>query len=103
MSRTYAFMVLGGAVLAVAAMERALITRDFSLEYVANNGSHSTPALFNVATLWSALEGSIMLWGADPGRVFGGGGRSSSATASTTRWWPGRWSSCSRCACSSSG
>jgi len=63
MSRTYAFMVLGGAVLAVAAMERALITRDFSLEYVANNGSHSTPALFNVATLWSALEGSIMLWG----------------------------------------
>jgi len=60
--RTYAFMALGGAVLATFAMERALITRDFSLEYVAANGSTRTPALFNVATMWSALEGSILLW-----------------------------------------
>jgi cytochrome c-type biogenesis protein CcmF len=63
MSRTYAFMVLGGGVLAVAAMQRALITRDFSLEYVANNGSSATPAVYNVATMWAALEGSILLWG----------------------------------------
>ena len=63
MSRTYAFMVLGGALVSFAAMERALITRDFSLRYVAEHGSRSTPALYNVATLWSALEGSILLWG----------------------------------------
>ena len=63
MSRTYALMVLGGAVLAFVAMERALITRDFSLKYVAENGSRSTPALYNFATLWGALEGSILLWG----------------------------------------
>jgi cytochrome c-type biogenesis protein CcmF len=44
-------------------MQRALITRDFSLEYVANNGSSATPAVYNVATMWSALEGSILLWG----------------------------------------
>ena len=31
---------------------------DFSLEYVANNGSSKTPALYNVATLWSALQGA---------------------------------------------
>jgi cytochrome c-type biogenesis protein CcmF len=43
-------------------MERALITRDFSLSYVAENGSAATPALYNVATLWAALEGSIILW-----------------------------------------
>ena len=49
--------------LAFAAMERALITRDFSMEYVAEHGSSRTPALFNFATLWSALEGSILLWG----------------------------------------
>ena len=61
MSKTYAFLVLGGAALSVFAMERALITRDFSLEYVARNGSHATPALYNFATLWSALEGSILL------------------------------------------
>ncbi|MCB0958668.1 MAG: heme lyase CcmF/NrfE family subunit [Acidimicrobiales bacterium] len=62
MSRTYAYMVLGGALVAFAAMERALITRDFSLQYVAENGSRATPALYNVATLWAALEGSILLW-----------------------------------------
>ncbi|MGI8710956.1 MAG: heme lyase CcmF/NrfE family subunit [Acidimicrobiales bacterium] len=62
MGRTYALMVLAGAVVAFAAMERALITRDFSLEYVATNGSSATPALYNFATLWGALEGSILLW-----------------------------------------
>ena len=60
--RTYAFMALGGAVLATVAMERALITRDFTVAFVAQNGSSRTPALFNVATMWSALEGSILLW-----------------------------------------
>jgi cytochrome c-type biogenesis protein CcmF len=58
----YAALVLLGAVVAVIAMERALITRDFSLQYVAENGSTRTPALYNVATLWAALEGSILLW-----------------------------------------
>ena len=53
---------MAGAVIAVVAMERALITRDFTVEYVAENGSSRTPALFNVATLWAALEGSIILW-----------------------------------------
>src|SRR4051794_17505138 len=43
-------------------MERALITRDFSLAYVADHGSSHTPALYNFATLWGALEGSILLW-----------------------------------------
>jgi cytochrome c-type biogenesis protein CcmF len=62
-ARWYALMVLAGAVLATIAMERALITRDFTVEYVAQNGSHRTPALYNFATLWAALEGSILLWG----------------------------------------
>ena len=60
--KTYAFLALGGAVLATVAMQRGLITRDFSMQYVADNGSSRTPALFNVATMWSALEGSILLW-----------------------------------------
>ena len=58
----YVWLVLAGAVLSVGAMERALITRDFSLTFVADNGSAATPALYNVASLWSALEGSILLW-----------------------------------------
>jgi len=54
--------VAAGAVLSFAAMERALITRDFSLKYVTEVGSRGTPRLFNFAALWSALEGSILLW-----------------------------------------
>jgi cytochrome c-type biogenesis protein CcmF len=60
--RSYVLLALLGAVVAVAAMERALVTRDFTVRYVADNGSHDTPTLFNVATLWAALEGSILLW-----------------------------------------
>ncbi len=59
----YAVLVLLGGVLAVVAMERALVTRDFTVQYVADNGSTRTPPLYNVATLWAALEGSIILWG----------------------------------------
>ncbi|QGG94533.1 heme lyase CcmF/NrfE family subunit [Actinomarinicola tropica] len=59
---SYAWLVLAGGVIAAAAMERALITRDFSVQFVADNGSSLTPALYNVATLWGALEGSIILW-----------------------------------------
>src|SRR5699024_2868387 len=61
-SRVYAWLTFGSAVLAFIAMERALITRDFSVLYVARNGARATPALYNFATLWGALEGSILLW-----------------------------------------
>ena len=60
MARPYAFIVLLGAVVSVVAMERAFIQRDFTLAYVAENGSSTTPMLFNVASMWSALEGSIL-------------------------------------------
>jgi cytochrome c-type biogenesis protein CcmF len=62
LSRVYTWLVLLAAVMAFAAMERALITRDFTVSFVAEHGSSRTPALFNFATLWSALEGSILLW-----------------------------------------
>jgi len=60
--RSYAWLVLAAAVLAVVVMERALITHDFSLSYVAANGSRETPLLFTVSSLWGALAGSILLW-----------------------------------------
>ena len=59
---SYSLLVLLGAVVAVIAMQRALITRDFSVSFVHDNGSTRTPPIFNVATMWSALEGSILLW-----------------------------------------
>ncbi len=63
LSRWYAALVFLGGILAFVAMERALITRDFTVKYVYTNGSSKTPALYNFATLWGALEGSIILWG----------------------------------------
>lgn len=59
----FAALLLASAVFAFGVMERALITRDFTVRYVAENGSSHTPALFNFAALWGALEGSILLWG----------------------------------------
>ena len=61
--RAYVLMVLGGVVVAVGAMESALLTNDFSLVYLAENSARSTPLVYKVATLWAALEGSILLWG----------------------------------------
>jgi cytochrome c-type biogenesis protein CcmF len=58
----YAWLILGGALLAVVAMQRALETRDYSIAYVQQVGSSTTPGIYNVAAMWSALEGSILLW-----------------------------------------
>jgi cytochrome c-type biogenesis protein CcmF len=44
-------------------MVYALVTHDFSVSYVAHVGSRSTPLVFTVVSLWSALEGSILFWG----------------------------------------
>ncbi|MBV8957643.1 MAG: heme lyase CcmF/NrfE family subunit [Actinobacteria bacterium] len=60
--RTYTWMILGAALLAAGVMEHALLTHDFSLAYVAENGSRSTPLLYTVASMWGALQGSILLW-----------------------------------------
>ena len=44
--RLYAPIILLGGVVAVAAMQRSLITHDFSLSYVADNNSRSTPLIY---------------------------------------------------------
>ncbi len=51
-----------GCVLAVIAMETAIVTDNFSLAYVARNSTIATPLIYKIATLWGALEGSILLW-----------------------------------------
>ena len=61
--RLFAPVMLAGAVLATIAMEHALITHDFSLVFVAENNSSVTPLLYSITGLWSALAGSILLWG----------------------------------------
>jgi cytochrome c-type biogenesis protein CcmF len=58
----FAILNAVAAVGAFAAMEYAMITRDFSLAYVQKVGSTATPALYNFAAVWSALEGSLLMW-----------------------------------------
>lgn len=60
--QVYAPLILVGGLVAAAAMERALVTHDFSLTFVADNNSTYTPLLYTVTGLWSALAGSILLW-----------------------------------------
>jgi cytochrome c-type biogenesis protein CcmF len=61
--RFLAPVVLLGAVIATGAMQWALITHDFSLIYVAENNARATPLIYSITGMWSALEGSILLWG----------------------------------------
>ncbi|MDX1385175.1 MAG: cytochrome c biogenesis protein CcsA, partial [Thermoanaerobaculia bacterium] len=41
----------------------ALLRHDFSVSYVAQVGSLSTPTVITMVSLWSSLEGSILFWG----------------------------------------
>jgi len=58
----YAWIAAAAAAAAFATMVRSLVVRDFSLAFVQQVGSRSTPSLYNVTAAWSALEGSILLW-----------------------------------------
>ncbi|MGE3835606.1 MAG: heme lyase CcmF/NrfE family subunit, partial [Acidimicrobiia bacterium] len=60
--RGFTLVVLAGALLAFLVMEKALLTHDFSLDYVVRNHSRNTPVLYTISSLWGALEGSIILW-----------------------------------------
>ncbi|HEY1830201.1 MAG TPA: cytochrome c-type biogenesis CcmF C-terminal domain-containing protein [Acidimicrobiales bacterium] len=62
-ARWFAPVMLIGALLSVGAMEHALITHDFTIAFVAQNNSTVTPLLYSITGLWSALAGSILLWG----------------------------------------
>ena len=56
------WLMAAGAAGACAALEWALVGDDFSLRYVAENSSRATPLLYRVTALWSALDGSLLLW-----------------------------------------
>ncbi|HEX6939571.1 MAG TPA: heme lyase CcmF/NrfE family subunit [Longimicrobiales bacterium] len=58
-----AYVNLALLALANLAMVYALVTHDFSVSYVAQVGSRSTPLHITIISLWSSLEGSILFWG----------------------------------------
>jgi len=44
-------------------MEFALLNHDFTVKYVDQVGSTSSPTYITIVSLWSSLEGSILFWG----------------------------------------
>ena len=60
--RLYVGLIVAAGVVGVITMESALLQHDFSVKYVAEHGRIGTPTVYTVATLWGALEGSILLW-----------------------------------------
>jgi cytochrome c-type biogenesis protein CcmF len=61
-TRVMAYLFFAGIAVAVVLMEYALVTHDFSVKYVSEVGSTTTPLSFTIVSLWSSLDGSILLW-----------------------------------------
>ncbi|MFI5035985.1 MAG: heme lyase CcmF/NrfE family subunit [Acidimicrobiales bacterium] len=55
-------VTLAGVLGAIGVMQYALVTHNFSLAYVAENNATFTPLLYSITGMWSALEGSLLLW-----------------------------------------
>ena len=62
-AETATYVIFALLTVANLAMIYALVTHDFSVGYVAQVGSRSTPLFITIISLWSALEGSILFWG----------------------------------------
>jgi cytochrome c-type biogenesis protein CcmF len=62
-SQRFAYLFAALMLAATGVMEYALITHDFSVEYVSHVGSREVPLWVTIVSLWSSLEGSILFWG----------------------------------------
>ncbi len=62
-ARWGSYLMFIAMTVAFVTMEVALLTHDFSVEYVARVGSRETPAYYTAISLWSSLDGSILFWG----------------------------------------
>ena len=61
-ARTSAWSLAALILIANATMLVAILSNDFSVRYVAENSSTTTPTFFKVLALWSADQGSLLLW-----------------------------------------
>jgi len=61
-SRHAAYAVHGLVVVAALVLWRALVARDFSLEYVAAYSSSTLALPYTIAALWGGQQGSLLFW-----------------------------------------
>lgn len=57
-----AYVVCGLVTMAVGLLLYALVTRDFTIEYVASYSSSSLPLRYTIAALWGGQKGSLLWW-----------------------------------------
>jgi cytochrome c-type biogenesis protein CcmF len=56
------YVVCGCVTIAVGVLLHALLTRDFSIEYVASYSSSTLPLRYTIAALWGGQKGSLLWW-----------------------------------------
>ena len=61
-ARNGAYLACGFATLSSLVLLIALVTRDFSLEYVASHTSRELPLTYTIAAFWAGQEGSLLFW-----------------------------------------
>src|SRR3954451_23688167 len=74
-ARRFAYAFAALMLLATLVMEYALVTHDFSVQYVEHVGSRAVPTWVTIVSLWSSLEGSILFWGCILGLYIAGATR----------------------------
>ncbi len=62
-ARWGSYLMFAAMTVAFVTMEVALLSHDFSVDYVARVGSRETPSYYSAISLWSSLDGSILFWG----------------------------------------
>lgn len=62
-ARWGSYLMFAAMSVAFVTMEVALLSHDFSVEYVSRVGSRETPPYYTAISLWSSLDGSILFWG----------------------------------------
>jgi cytochrome c-type biogenesis protein CcmF len=62
-ARWGSYLMFAAMTVAFVTMEVALLSHDFSVEYVSRVGSRETPPYYTAISLWSSLDGSILFWG----------------------------------------
>jgi cytochrome c-type biogenesis protein CcmF len=60
--RRAVFAVAGVLTICFAILEAAFLRSDFSVDVVAAHSSTTTPAFYRATAMWSAQEGSLLLW-----------------------------------------
>src|SRR5262245_51507910 len=62
-ARRAVFAATAMAILAAVSLYHALLTHDFSIDYVARYSDRNLPLFYLISSFWAGHPGSLFLWG----------------------------------------